>query len=253
MPKPTLWGSSSWFDWSDFRGSANTRLFFARLNSGSVTTRGTEYDLKSSRYSFGTDPKALMELWVKFYVDRLGIRAYVQDHEFQETRPAAQLISDLDFGSFRLGVDLDIIRYPFFRAGFDFDYSMEAAKFNDRSGNTVVVYSSSHPMTVGLHAKAIPGRIRDVPIIIQARGHGPVPFYKQNPNVKLIDWEVSGGLRPSTWQTSLYGHTTFAFALEGGFRSVQYNMDMTPDTTGIPQASLKAQWQGAFVQMGLHF
>jgi hypothetical protein len=251
----TWWGSSHWFDWSDFRGSANGRLFFARLSSGSITRDGKEYDFKSSPYFFNTDPKIIREMWFELYVDRLGIRVHVQDHQFQSSHQNTLFgISDLDFGSLRLGLDLDVIRYPFFRAGFDFDYNMEAVKFEDnRTNNTTVVYSGAHPMTVGIHATAIPGRIREIPIIIEARVRGPVPFYKSSPDVKLVDWEVAGGLRPSIWQTSLYGHTTFAFSVEGGFRSLQINMDANPDVSGNSQASIKSHWQGAFLQLGVSF
>lgn len=261
----TWWGSSSWFDWSDFRGSANGRLFFARLVSASITKDGKNFDLKSGDFSMGSDPEVIREAWFELYIDRLGLRFHVQDHQFHSdfgSRPnnvAGPGISNLHFGSVRLGADLDLIRYPFFRSGINFDYSMELATFQDQSGNAEVKFSSSRPMTIGLHATAIPGRIRDIPIIIEARGRFPIPFYKQNPEVKLTDWEIAGGLRPSIWQTSLYGHTTFAFGVEAGFRSVQVDMDMTP--TDVPlglaitpsQINLKATWQGAFVQLGLSF
>ncbi|MBI5248619.1 MAG: hypothetical protein HY912_03920 [Desulfomonile tiedjei] len=251
--EPTWWGSSSWFDWSDFRGSANARLYFARFVSGSIKKNGIEYDLKSSPFSMGSDPQVIREAWFELYVDRLGLRLLIQDHQFTGKRAPGESISHLDFGAIRVGLDLDLVRYPFFRSGIDFDYSMEAAKFNDRSGNSEVVFSSAQPMTIGLHATAIPGRVRDIPIIIEARARGPIPFYKQSPNAKVIDWEVSGGLRPSVWQTSLYGYSTFAFGIEGGFRSLQLNMDIDPDVSGLSQASIKANWQGAFVQLGVSF
>jgi hypothetical protein len=253
------WGSSCWFDWSDFRGSANFRLFFARLSSASATINGQDIDFKE-RFNLSDDPEVMKEAWFLLNIDRLGLRLHIEDHTFQSSPvllppPLPPIVQGrLDFGAIRGGIDLDVIRYPFFRLGANFDYGFEVPKFVDNR-NGRVDYKTANPVTIGLHAYAIPGRIRDIPIFAQARGRFPIPLVKQNPDVKITDWEVSGGLRPSIWQTSLYGYSTFAVSLEGGFRSVNLNMDATPDSPAAQaiQANLKAQWQGAFVQLGLIF
>jgi hypothetical protein len=255
------WGSSSWFDWSDFRGSANFRLFFARLSSASATINGQDIDFKE-RFNLSDDPEVMREAWFQLNIDRLGLRLHIEDAVFHATPfltpppiPVEAVRGKLDFGAIRAGVDLDVIRYPFFRLGANFDYGFEVPKFIDNRTGNVVEYKTANPVTIGLHAYVIPGRIRDIPIFAQARGRFPIPLIKQNPEVKITDWEVSGGLRPSIWQTSLYGFSTFAVSLEGGFRSVNLNMDVTPDRPLAQsiQASMKAQWQGAFVQLGLIF
>lgn len=254
------WGSSSWFDWSDFRGSANLRLFFARLSSASATINGQDFDFKE-RFNLSGDPEVMKEAWFQLNIDRLGIRLHLEDHKFQSSPvvlppPFPPVVyGELDFGAIRAGVDLDVIRYPFLRLGANFDYGFEVPKFvDDRTGR--VEYKTSNPVTIGLHGYAIPGRIRDIPIFAQARARFPIPLVKQNPDIKITDWEVSGGVRPSIWQTSLYGYSTFAVSLEGGFRSVNLNMDANPDRIQGAQpiqANLKAQWQGAFVQLGFIF
>jgi hypothetical protein len=261
----TWWGSPRWFDWSDFRGCANGRLFFARLQSAKITQGGQEFDLKSFPYSF-SDPEVIREALFELYIDRLGLRWHIQDHAFHTFRGALESVNELRGGGSRFGVDLDVIRYPFFRMGADFDYTLAEPIFTSAfvlshgvpAPTSPVEYRSVNPMTIGAHATAIPGRIREIPIIVNARARFPIPFLKQNPDAKVTDWEISAGLRPSIWQTSLYAHTTFAVDLEGGFRSVDLNFDATPSTvqgiTPTPtQISIKARWQGAFVQFGLAF
>jgi hypothetical protein len=265
----TWWGSARWFDWSDFRGCVDGRLFFARLQSAKITQGGQEFDLKSFPYSF-SDPDVIREALFELYIDRLGLRWVIQDHTFHTFRGALESVSELRVGGSRLGVDLDVIRYPFFRMGADFDYTLAEPTFTSlfvlsgaptptaTVGFTPIEYRSVNPMTIGAHATAIPGSIREIPIIINARARFPIPFLKQNPDAKITDLEISAGLRPSIWQTSLYGHTTFAVDLEGGFRSVEMNFDATPSTVGVitptpTQISVKARWQGAFVQLGVTF
>jgi hypothetical protein len=271
----TWWGSPRWFDWSDFRASANARLFFARLQSAKITQGGAEFDLKAFPYSL-SNPEVIREALFELYIDRLGLRWHMQDHAFHTFQGALESVNELRGGGSRFGVDLDVIRYPFFRMGADFDYTLAEPTFSSAfvllNGvptligvpnptpppaiiATPVEYRSVNPMTIGVHATAIPGRIREIPIIVNARARFPIPFLKQNPDAKVTDWEVSAGLRPSIWQTSLYAHTTFAVDLEGGFRSVDLNFDATPDAAGstIKSISIKARWQGAFVQVGLAF
>ncbi len=212
-----------------------------------------------------SDPPVILEALFELYIDRLGLRWQIQDHTFHTRLGALESVNELRMGGSRFGVDLDVIRYPFFRMGADFDYTLAEPTFTSAFalvngvptliGATQVEYRSVNPMTIGAHATAIPGRIREIPIIINARARFPIPFLKQNPDAKVTDWEVSAGLRPSIWQTSLYGHTTFAVDLEGGFRSVDLNFDATPDAAGstVQSISIKARWQGAFVQVGLAF
>ena len=42
--------------------------------------------------------------------------------------------AELEFSSSRLGLDLDVIRYPFFRFGIDYDYYVNHLKFLDANG-----------------------------------------------------------------------------------------------------------------------
>ncbi len=83
-------------------------------------------------------------------------------------------------------------------------------------------------MTLGFHARAIPVHIREIPFTIQARFRFPMPLVNRQAESKITDWEISGGLRPAVWDTSLYGHATFSFDIEAGFRSV--SLDANPQT-----------------------
>jgi hypothetical protein len=260
------WGSSAWWDWSDFRGAIGARVFLARLTSASVTKGGVDFDLKGSQYGFTNDPEPFGELWGVLYIDRLGLRFSADEHTFRGKIPVniTGPVSELEFSSSRLGLDLDLIRYPFFRFGIDYDYYMNELKFLDpldRNGSPVTGigtarYTGVPPMTLGFHARAIPVHIREVPFTVQARFRFPMPLVNRQSETKITDWEISGGLRPAVWETSLYGHATFSFDLEAGFRSV--NLDANPETTVVnqdttPDINLKARWQGAFFQIGLIF
>jgi hypothetical protein len=259
------WGSSAWWDWSDFRGAIGARVFLARLASASISKGGVDFDLKGDQYGFVDEPAPFDELWGIIYIDRLGIRFSAEENAYRgrTTRDLNAPLSELDFSSSRLGLDLDLIRYPFFRFGIDYDYYLNEVKFLDANG---VRYTGNPPMTLGFHARAIPVHIREVPFTIQARYRFPMPLVNSQAGTKVTDWEVSGGLRPAVWETSLYGHTTFSFDIEVGFRSVSFDSNPTANvstpvfdpftgTTFVPAGdlNLKARWQGAFLQIGVFF
>lgn len=267
------WGSSAWWDWSDFRGAIGGRVFLARLTSASVTKGGVDFDLKGHQYGFLDEPEPFGEAWGVLYIDRLGLRFSAEENTFRgqsinrfpnnPNPPGAEL----EFSSSRLGLDLDLIRYPFFRFGIDYDYYVNDVKFLDENGAR---YTGVPPMTLGFHARAIPAHIREIPFTVQARFRFPMPLVNRQTESKITDWEISGGLRPAVWDTSLYGHSTFSFDIEAGFRSV--SLDANPQTnvnTAVIQPgsdpvvilvpvpasdlNLKARWQGAFFQIGLFF
>lgn len=257
------WGSSAWWDWSDFRGAIGARVFLARLASASVSKGGIDFDLKGDQYGFADEPAPFNEVWGILYIDRLGIRFSAEENTYRgrATRDLNGPLSELEFSSSRLGLDLDLIRYPFFRFGIDYDYYLNDVKFLDANG---VRYSGSPPMTLGLHARAIPVHIREVPFTIQARYRFPMPLV--NRDSKITDWEISGGFRPAVWETSLYGHATFSFDIEAGYRSVSVDsnpaanvntpvFDPIIGTNVVPASdlNLKARWQGAFLQVGVFF
>ncbi len=262
------WGSSAWWDWSDYRGAIGARVFLARLASASVSKGGTDFDLKGAQYGFTDEAEPFKEAWGVLYIDRLGLRFSADEHTFRgrSTSDLNAPITELEFSSSRLGLDLDLIRYPFFRFGIDYDYYMNDVKFLDAT-LLGARYTGVPPMTLGFHATAIPAHIREIPFTIQARVRSS--FLNRTTESKVTDWEISAGLRPAVWETSLYGHATFSFDFEAGFRSV--NLDATLGTnadqplvdplTGniipgpLPPSSLnlKGRWQGAFLQVGLFF
>lgn len=293
------WGSNQWFDWSDFRASGGIRYFFARLSSGTATLPGTNVnnaDLTGSQLAFLNDPEPFADLWGILYIDRLGFTFSIENHRFislPTPRPFPdasgllgrwQLQGDMSRG----GIDLELIRYPFFRLGINYDVAFDDIKFVREDFQSYIipppgapvpkqreiraVYQSVGPMTIGLHSRIIPGRVRDVPITAQGRVRVPIPYLVRKAEAKVWDWEVSAGLRPSIWETSLFGGTTFAVGLEGGFRSIDLEMtgekdNISPENNLVPpfpplppgfvtlppQMELKARWQGAFVQLELFF
>jgi len=314
------WGSDRWWDWSDYRGSLGVRFWMPKLASGSITWIGKEHDLLGG-YNFIPKPDYFKEMWFTLYIDRLAMRFnFQEDHKFNgmigtgafapgevapvrypdphpstDQIPDPQRFSELDVGWTRFGLDLDLVRYPFLRAGINLDRHYEAPIFvnrqdissligvagtlpyydpssglyyylysalyepsYDKDGNLISVPNvqkfTTHqpPVTIGLHATAIPGRIRGIPLTAQARIRIPMPLLKQLLQIKsearVTEWEVSAGLRPAVWHTSLYGFSTFSMGLEAGFRSTY--LDMTLDDA---KWAVKAHWQGLFVQVGLYY
>lgn len=277
---PSLWGSSAWWDWSDYRGAAGIRVFFARFSAGSlddptglVGGGAIGGDLKT-HFGMVGDPEPFREFWAEWYIDRLGIRLSVmEDSRFRgrlgSDAPVVDPItgvqapgnpvrsSELETNTFALGVDLDLIRYPFLRLGIDYDYYFGEIKLHDRrSPNlyewTVFEVEGRQPMTVGIHGLAIPTRIRGVPVTVQSRFRFPVPLVQTSgPNARLTQFEISGGLRPAIWETSLYAHSTFSVGLSGGYKWVGLESDVVSHDGR--KATLKARWQGAFIELGLNF
>ena len=89
-----------------------------------MTKGGRDFDLKGSQYGFTNAPEPFGEVWGVLYIDRLGLRFSAEEHTFrgqtpilQPSPPAVPPGTELEFSSSRLGVDLDLIRYPFFRFG----------------------------------------------------------------------------------------------------------------------------------------
>ena len=72
---PSLWGSSMWFDWSDYRATVGLRVFLARLTSGSLEESGTDVDLLTA-HGMTNDPEPFREILVELYVDRLGLKVF---------------------------------------------------------------------------------------------------------------------------------------------------------------------------------
>lgn len=245
------WGSASWWDWSDYRGFIGVRIFMPTVD-GSVEKEenGVKRTVDFSEFGITNDPQLFKSLYFEFYIDRLGLRGEVEeDHKFQGRvgNLGTARISELNMSGNRLGLDLDIIRNPFARAGIDFTYHMEKVKFQDRhqeDSNSWTEYSGENPMTVGFHGRAFPLRIRDVPLTVAGRIRFPIPFLDRPKETKITEWEVSAGLRPAVWETSLLGHTAFSFALEGGYRHTYLNMDAGRDG----EVNVRAQWGGAFIQ-----
>ncbi len=269
------WGSNYWFDWSDFRASLGARAYLATLSSGTVRIKNdkqaafgpSDYELSSPRYGFSRGPKLVAELHGELYVDRLGLRIDFEDYRFDghTTDPlvsySSNHINQLRLGEARLGVDLDLVRYPFLRLGVNYDYEISEIKFRDRHIDSYAKHFGANPMTIGLHGYAIPGRLRDIPVTMNGRVRFPIPLLKREAETKIVDWQVAGGLRPAIWDTSLYGHSTFSVGLEGGYRSVtleteMYFQGLSPwPTNGEPASNveLNVHWQGPFVQLNLVF
>jgi hypothetical protein len=189
----------------------------------------------------------------------------------------------LDVSWTRFGIDLDIVRYPFLRAGINFDRHFESVIFINRQdvkallaragqvyvpfvndalwwvynsvsfdGRALKLTTKQPPVTIGVHAFASPGRIRGIPVVAQARFRMPAPLLtnllQDNAETRIIDWEVHVGLRPTIWNTSLYSMNTFAMGIDLGFRSSYLDM-----TSGDGAWQVKAHWQGPFVQVGLYY
>jgi hypothetical protein len=261
----TWWGSSAWFDWSDFRAAVGVRAMFPRLVSGTLEARGRSDDLRN--FGIVEDPELFRLFWVELYVDRLGIRLHVEEeHKFRGRLPLeggpteAFRVSELNISTPRVGLDLDVIRYPFLRVGINYDYQLQQVEFKDRRStdpNQWMNYDGSQPMTIGLHVKAFPMRLRDVPVILQGRIRFPLPFLHRYTEAKIMEWELSGGLRPPIWHTSLYGHATVSFSIEAGFRSttldVYARQSFNPVGGGLEDTRLHAVWQGFFLQFGAAF
>jgi hypothetical protein len=254
------WGSASWFDWSDFRLETGTRIYMASLTSGSLSRPGYEADLITD-LGFRSDPEQWREVWFALYIDRLAIRFHHDEERIFRGRSREETphtVSMLDISSLRFGFDVDVIRYPFFKCGVNFDYTNEPPKLFDRSlsaGQDVIDltsnigvpygYFGAEMYTIGAHARAIPIRIREVPVVIRGRARFPLPFMDTRPtHSELMTFEVAGGLRPAIWETSLLGHSTFSFSIDVGFRFERmFTILQRQDVR------FKAQWQGPFVQV----
>jgi hypothetical protein len=251
-------GASSWWDWSDYRGSIGCRVLIPSV-TGHVEANGEDHSF--SDYGITNDTELFKSLLVSFYVDRLGIWAEIEeDHKFYGRTGDTVFvehplrISEFDVSAGKIGVDLDIIRYPFVRGGINFAYHLTRIEFFDRRSPNQAQwnkYEGENAMTLGIHGRAFPLRIRDIPVTVAARVRFPIPFLNTKNETKITEWEVCGGLRPAIWETSLLGHSTFSFALEGGYRQTFLNMRVESAFGQETEATVDARWGGPFIQATL--
>jgi hypothetical protein len=308
------WNPISWFDWSDFRVDVNGRVMVPTMTLGKfegatlnpttqrISANGGTIDFKSD-LGMDEDRSAFSSVQFTAYIDRLGFRiCYDAGQVFTGRQdiqwgtpiptdpptpqgalvPKRVAVSELDADSGRIGLDLDIIRYPFLRVGINFDVNTSKVTFTRRYWNRFDVSQTyppkfiefAHclqPITIGAHATAIPVRVRDVPVILQARARVPVPFLSQIPallreyEARIFDIEVSGGLRPAVWETSLFGYSTFSIGVMAGYRwqylegqMVGHHHEYADVGGGLISydkfdITLKAAWHGAFVQLKAGF
>jgi hypothetical protein len=169
-----------------------------------------------------------------------------------------------------VGADLDLIRYPFFKFGIGADYQFNPVVYRDRSdpvpaGVGEVPYQSREPWTLGIYGQAIPARFRDVPIIAHARFRFPMPFMSSN-MARITEWEIGAGVRPAIWETSMFGHATFSFGIEAGYRSINLDTKATAINQFVINAidgslwpvvsndlELNARWGGPYFQVQASF
>lgn len=189
------------------------------------------------------------------YIDRLGFRYHDEMRQFtrRDVDPASPRIWRLEAHSSCVGLDLDLVRYPFFKFGINADWNVEPIEYMDGTERTDQTephldFVSYEPLTLGIHARAIPVRIREVPLTVQARARFPMPFLNRNSEARITDWEIGGGLRPAVWETSFIGISTFSFGVEAGFRA--FYLDFKEEKRDF---QLKATWQGAFFRIGAYF
>ncbi|MEW6348153.1 MAG: hypothetical protein AB1646_03770 [Thermodesulfobacteriota bacterium] len=261
------WGQSSWFDWSDFRATTHARVFLAKLDAASLRSNAGEVDLKKALgISDGIAP--FREFFGELYIDRLGFRWYLEDDRaFSGTLDTnLDSVSTLDLSAKRVGLDIDVIRFPYFRLGVSADYTADRPKLWDRrslDGQYFAQYTGPHSVTAGLHARALPLRIKEVPVTLESRVRFPVPLGRalgDKDETRITEFELAGGLRPAVWETSLFGHATFSASLELGYRwsdmKLTINDAMAYNGTNalVPSdVTLKARWSGAFFQVALFY
>jgi len=125
------WGSAAWWDWSDYRAIAGVRIILPRLASGHVTNGNFSYNLTDSSLGVTSDPQPVAEVWGELYVDRLGLRVIGESYTFTgradnpPNTPLASFdyrIATLQVDLSRFGLDLDFVRYPFFKFGVNADW-----------------------------------------------------------------------------------------------------------------------------------
>lgn len=238
-------------------------MWLVNLDSGSITVKEkgilTPYDLKKD-LGMGQDVQPLGHFYAALYIDRLGFRYHVEDdHSFFGTKGyAPPIIHELNLRTPRIGVDLDLVRYSFAKLGINYDYHMRPVKFSYRTEDTdddgvpeTCTYKPERAMTIGAHGQVIPIRLRGVPLIFDARVRFPIPFlddYFRPEAAKIVDWEVSGGMRPAVWDMSEFGLGTFSTAIELGYESRMLHVKMED-----PTLELDAHWQGAFFRLAVFY
>lgn len=255
--------TATWFDWSDYRGTLSARIFVPRLVAGNLNAYHTNDELNLIT-DLQIDPDSaepFRELSATFYLDRFAVRIVSEnDNAFfgiaeSNTANRPQL-SALEIGTVRTGFDLDLFRHPIFTFGINYDLHGDITGLITNRETTIRgvqgiyhlrYFSKESPMTIGAHAKALPGRIRDVPIVAKARLRVPIPYLDRGNEAKIFDWEVSVGLRPTVWHTSMLRYTTFSVAVEAGFRAVSMELNLEN------YANLTARWRGAYLQVSAAF
>lgn len=250
-----------WFDWSDYRAKVAGRVFLAKFSGGSLEINGVHVDLRKE-YGFTDNPEPFRELYGEFYVDRLGLRFFLgEDSTFHGRKDdgGGTRVIEMETMAGAVGLDLDIVRYPFLRFGINGDYYFGDFKFQDRRSAVAGDWNQFNfgaGLTAGIHGKVIPGRVRGVPVTLEARASIPIPVRFSNKETKVTDIEISGGVRPAVWNMSSFGLSTMAIGLSGGYRFVNLEAQTIGQLVLPPVSAdviLKARWQGAFIEISFNY
>jgi hypothetical protein len=225
-------------------------VFLVKLDSGHIAIDGASRELNvKTDLGMDDDPEPFRDLVVAVYLDRMGVRYHAHaEQRFVGNVPDEDRMARIRLSTGRVGLDLDLIRYPFLTLGVNMDYHDEPIDIFAIYDGTTYAFDGGNPITYGIHAHAIPFRLRDVPFTIRARARLPLEPLLDKTTAKITTWEVGAGLRPPIWELSDFGHSTFSVAVEAGFRFTQMEL------LALNRASeFDSRWQGAYFRLGFRF
>ncbi len=197
---------------------------------------------------------------MKLYIDRLGIRGNIEFHSFvgRSDDPNDQRLTKLDIDFSRIGVDLDLIRYPFLKLGTSTDYYFNPVKFTDRSDTVNTADESTLPKQRALDSWRL--RSSHSGPAERCSGYRPCEISVSDA-VHEQQYAENYGLGNRRGDTAIhmgYQHVRaqHIFRRDRGrlsFNKFGYECYSSGSLVPLPDLQLKARWQGAFFQVEAFF
>ncbi len=220
--------------------SARPSLKTIRGGSLEIPELGVDLDLRDD---FGfTDSSFFIDLMTRLQLGRLGVRTHVSFRDFKGLKdldPAAfspRSEARLEYTAWRVGGDLDIIRYFGSRAGVNVDFDLMSPRFSE-SIETVgrALFIGEDPVTFGIH-----GEYNSTPLwggmSVQVEGRVRWPLA----GALVTEWEISAGVNAPRTVLGTLG-------IRGGYRNTTLEFDDREFLqNAFRDAEFKGNWDSIF-------
>lgn len=233
---------SPFLTWPPVQGEVTLTPTYMRIVGGQQTipSLGISWSLRDDFAM--TNGQVFLDGMFRFQVGRLSLRAHANVRDFDGTKkfrglPAAQSsMARFEYSGYRLGGDIDILRFGDSRIGVNLDHDLYSPVFTEsiQTGEGGKKLIARSPITIGAHAALRPApKWYGFSALFEARARWPVA------GADLTDWYISAGIQGSETYIGTMGvragyrSTTISFSDSQFFNDQEVSMNFKAVMDGI--------------------